>query len=148
MKKREWFLLVLIILPLALGMSFLFPEFRPVPSLPPGELLKISEVRASEIHCFDQEQIQVHSTSTGLTSSKYWDSTYKNPLADYVIIRVNTQDCYFTLTGDTPSASNGTPLWNKDTLTLLGFHQIQNFKVIRYGSTDAGISAIFCKEYK
>lgn len=89
---------------------------------------------------FNYEAVTVSSSAVGLTSTKYNPSGHK---AQVAFITVEGAQIRFRYDGTDPTSSEGHLFSPGDVLELIGFENIENFKAIRVGSTDATLRVTY-----
>ena len=90
---------------------------------------------------FSFEQITVSNAVKTLTVGKYTDTDSK--LSKKVFISVEDAQIRYTFDGTTPTSSIGHIANPAEVIILIGTQNIENFKAIRKGSTDAKISVTY-----
>lgn len=85
----------------------------------------------------DYEAITVSDTAIGLTAAKYNHKTVK------AYITCEDADLRYRIDGTDPTSSEGHALASGDALTLISLVEIQQFKAIRSGGSNAAIRVTY-----
>ena len=95
---------------------------------------------------FDYEDITVDNTAGGksLTASKYRPTS--SPQAETAFITVENGPMRYTYNGTAPTSTLGHKASNGTILVLKGQHQMDTFRAIRTGSTDATLRVTYERE--
>ena len=90
---------------------------------------------------FGYESVSVTNAAKPLNSGVYTDSD--GEYAKRAVITVETMPIRYRYDGTDPTSSEGHLLQPMDVLTLIGSSNIQNFRVIRQGGTNATIKVTY-----
>ena len=98
-----------------------------------------------DLKAYAKESLTVSSTALGFTAATYnaGRSDSAGARVDEAIFIVETAQIRYWLNGDAPTSSVGLLGEVGQIIILKGRHDIENFKAIRTGSTDATLSAQF-----
>ena len=94
-------------------------------------------------HFVDEDTLTVSSTSVGLsgvfTAAQVAES-------DFALVYVHSADIYYRLSGAAATATTASHKKAQDSeFTLVGRYQIENFRAIRAGGTDAALKVTLFK---
>ena len=100
------------------------------------------------LKAYAKETLTVAATAVGFTAATYnaGRSDSAGARLNEAIFIVETAQIRYWMNGDDPTASVGLLGEIGDVITLVGRHDIENFKAIRTGSTSATLSAQFFTE--
>lgn len=142
MKKRELVILSVVAVILSLVMYGLSGMVQHGKVLPEAYAAEVKQYLVP----IDKEYLSISQTSTGLTASKYYNSTTGAILADYAYIVINPDSGGIRYTRDASNVeATDTPLAAGGTLILDGFKSLQGFRAERDDASDAGVHVQYFK---